>query len=191
MAEDQPFVDYYRILQVDPNCSARTLESAYHFLAKTYHPDHSDEPNVSKLTELIEAYKAIRDPLDRADYDILYQTSTGFIFSTENHDLAEEKSAVSDADLQAKFLMFLYKRRRESAQDAGVGRYFVQQELNCSDEHFEFHLWYLKEKGFIATTEQGTLAITIAGVDHVIAMSRTIVREKLMISQESEPQDRA
>ena len=32
-------------------------------------------------------------------------------------------------------------------------------------------------------TEQGTLAITIQGVDHVISMSRTTKAEKLLIAQ--------
>jgi curved DNA-binding protein len=59
--------------------------------------------------------------------------------------------------------------------------------LNCSDEHFEFHTWYLKAKGFIEITEQGTLAITIQGVDHVIDISRTNMMEKLLIAQSSNP----
>lgn len=61
--------------------------------------------------------------------------------------------------------------------------------LNCSDERFEFHQWYLKEKGFIVVTEHGTLAITVQGVDHVISMSRTTSAEKLMISQFANPED--
>ena len=56
----------------------------------------------------------------------------------------------------------------------------------CSEELFDFHLWYLREKGFIQTTERGTLTITIEGVDHVIATSRTILKEKLMIAQSDE-----
>jgi curved DNA-binding protein len=83
----------------------------------------------------------------------------------------------------------LYKRRREDAQNAGVPPFYLQEMLNCSDEHFEFHKWYLKEKGFIAITEQGTLAITIQGVDHVISMSRTTRAEKLLIAHSSNSGD--
>lgn len=79
--------------------------------------------------------------------------------------------------------MLLYRKRREQAQDAGVGQYFIHEMLGCSEEIFDFHLWYLKEKGFIMATDQGTLAITIEGVDHVIAMSRTTMREKLLLAQ--------
>jgi len=59
----------------------------------------------------------------------------------------------------------------------------VQQELNCSDESFEFFVWYLKEKGFIAVTEQGQLAITIVGVDHVISTSKADANQRLRITQ--------
>lgn len=177
------FVDYYSILQVNPDCSARELETAYHLLAKTYHPDHGDSADVSKLTEVIAAYKALRNPEDRIRYNQHFAMSTGFVFSADNEGVSEELSALSDADAHAEILMFLYKRRREHAQDAGVGQFFVQEMLNCSDSVFEFHIWYLKAKGLIVTTEQGTLAITIEGVDHVISMSRTAIREKLMIAQ--------
>ncbi|WP_087576345.1 DnaJ domain-containing protein (plasmid) [Sphingobium sp. SJ10-10] len=182
MTNGEPFIDYYKILQVSPNCDARALETAYRFLAKKYHPDHVETADVTKFNEVIEAYKALRNPDQRAQYDLLYTGKTGFIFSA-NVEVDDEKTANDDADAHAKILLFLYKRRRENAQDAGVGRYFVQKMLNCSDEHFEFHLWYLKSKSLIEITEQGTLAITIEGVDHVISMSQTIMREKLLIGR--------
>jgi hypothetical protein len=39
-------------------------------------------------------------------------------------------------------------------------------------EHLEFPLWYLKAKGLIAKTENGTFAITVEGVDSVNAEHR-------------------
>lgn len=186
MVNGQPFIDYYKILQVSPNCDARGLETAYRFLAKKYHPDHAETADVTKFNEVIGAYKALRNPGQRTQYDLLYTARTGFIFSA-NDEADGEKTAYDDADAHSKILLLLYKRRRENAQDAGVGRYFVQKMLDCSDEHFEFHLWYLKAKGLIEITEQGTLAITIEGVDHVIAMSRTIMREKLLIARTIDP----
>jgi curved DNA-binding protein len=189
MTAGKDFIDYYNILQVDPNCSAKALEGAYRHLAKMYHPDHRDTADVTRFNEVIEAYRAIRNLDERAKYDLIYASITGFKFLSNDDEYSDAKSAVSDADVHAKILLSLYKRRREHAQDPGVGRYFVQEMLNCSDEHFEFHLWYLREKGFIETTEQGALVITIEGVDHVISMSRTTMREKLLIAQASDPQN--
>jgi curved DNA-binding protein len=191
MSDGELFVDYYDILQVDPNCTARALETAYRYLAKMYHPDHPETADRARFDEVVEAFRAIRSPASRAGYDVVYTAATGFDFSSDDADLVEERAAISDADVHAKILQALYKRRREHAEDAGVGRYAVQELLQCSDEHIEFHLWYLKAKGFLAITEQGTMAITIEGVDHVIAMSRTTIREKLLIGQSGEGEDQA
>lgn len=187
MGDEAAFVDYYGVLQVYPDCDAKVLEGAYRHLAKMYHPDHIETADVDKFNAVIEAYRRLRDPDARAAYDVQYSAQTGFEFPPEAD--GGEKAALTDADMHAKMLKFLYARRREHALDAGVGRYFVQQELNCSDEHFEFHLWYLKAKGFIQTTEQGTLEITIEGVDHVIATSRTAAKEKLLIAQSRDAPD--
>jgi curved DNA-binding protein len=191
MSDGQPFTDYYGILEVGPDCNAKTLESAYHSLAKKYHPDHTGNPDTKKFKEVVEAYKVLRDPGRRIIYDQSYAQNTGYSFAAAARDDVEagETSALTDADAHTRILMYLYKKRREDAQKAGVVGYYLQDLLNCSDEHFEFHKWYLKEKGFIVLTEQGTLAITIQGVDHVISMSRTAKAEKLQITQRTESSD--
>lgn len=192
MLEGQAFVDYYDILQVNPNCDGKILESAYHYLAKLYHPDHTKTPDTLKFNEVIEAYRILRNPEHRAEYDELYsqhRPDRECRHPSGGDAEMEESSALDDAEDHAKILMFLYQRRRENARDAGVVGFYLQDMLNCSHEHFEFHKWYLKEKGYIVLTEQGTLAITIQGVDHVISMSRKTKAEKLLIGQSSEPQD--
>jgi curved DNA-binding protein len=185
-ASDDEFVDYYAILQVSPNCDPRVLESAYHQLAKRYHPDRTGSKDATQFSRLTEAYGILRDPDKRGAYDLRHAQVAGRdaadYRSAEEAEI-EEKAAISDAEAHARILRFLYQKRRDNAQDAGVIAFYLQDMLGCSDEHFEFHRWYLKEKGFIAINEQGSLAITIAGVDHVIAMSRGAAAEKLRIAQ--------
>jgi len=192
MADDQPFIDYYDVLQVNPNCDAKILEAAYHYLAKMHHPDHSGSADVTKFNDVVEAYKVLRNPEQRAEYDLLYAANNhqeGFSFPSGNEFDIDEKDAINDAEVHARILLYLYKRRRENAQNAGIAGFYVQEMLGCSDAHFEFHAWYLKAKGFIAINEQGALAITIEGVDHVIAMSRSTKAEKLLIAQSSDSED--
>ena len=69
MADDRGFVDHYRVLQIDPNCSASALEAAYRRLAKLYHPDHVETANVEKLGAVLEAYRELKSPEARARYD--------------------------------------------------------------------------------------------------------------------------
>jgi curved DNA-binding protein len=95
----------------------------------------------------------------------------------------EEKNALTDAEAHEKILLTLYKKRRENAQNPGVLAFYIKESLNCSDEIFEFHAWYLKAKGFIERTEQNELAITVEGIDHVISVSRTSMAAKLLIAQ--------
>src|SRR5262245_50645429 len=129
MTDGQSFVDYYDILQVNPNCDVRILESAYHYLAKMYHPDHRETADVTKFNEVMEAYKVLRNPDERAEYDILYSKNSNgnsFKFPSSNDAGIEENAAINDAEDHAKILMYLYRRRREDAQNAGVVGFYLQ-----------------------------------------------------------------
>lgn len=186
MTADQPFVDYYEALQVNPNCSAKTLEAAYHRLAKEYHPDRTGSADATQFSAVSEAYKILRNRNRRAKYDgVYFQKFPDQITDRplDGDPIQGDSSALEDADDHARILRFLYNKRRENAQDAGVVSYYLQEMLQCSDEHFEFHKWYLKEKGFIVLTEHGTLAITIQGVDQVISMSRSAEAQKLLLAR--------
>lgn len=183
---DQTFVDYYNLLQVNANCDAELLDKAYRYFAKMYHPDHRETADPEKFNEVVEAYRILRDPEKRAEYDRIYvvrkQEETFQIPRASEFDI-DEKDATLDAEMHDKIMLYLYKRRREHAYDPGVVGYYVQEMLGCSDDNFEFHVWYLKSKGFIDITEHGTLAITIAGVDQVIAMSRSSAAEMRLLTR--------
>ncbi|MFN3619925.1 DnaJ domain-containing protein [Sphingorhabdus sp.] len=186
MTEEQHFVDYYRILEVSPDCDAKKLETAYRRLAKSYHPDHIETADVDKFNAVIEAYRVLRNVEYRAEYDRLYREyyPAEELASPLFDDVAvEEKTALTDAEAHEKILMKLYKRRRENAQNPGVLAFYIKEFLNCSEEIFEFHAWYLKAKGYIERTEQNELAITVDGIDHVISMSRTSMAARLRIAQ--------
>ena len=190
MENERAFVDYYKVLQVNPKCDAKVLERAYRFFAKIYHPDHIETADVEKFTEVTEAYAVLRDADKRAHYDRLYfaRTDGPVDRPPSAEELAiDENTAVSDADIHERILLSLYKRRRENARDPGVSGWLLQEMTGCSDDNFEFHVWYLKSKGFVQITEQGTLAVTIQGVDHVISTCRTSLSEKLLIGQSDTP----
>lgn len=70
-----------------------------------------------------------------------------------------------DAIVQARVLPLLCERRRQDVNNPGIGDQQLERLSSCQREHLEFHLGYLKAKGFIARTENGTFAITINGID--------------------------
>lgn len=186
MGDEQPFVDYYGVLQVHRDCNVKQLETAYRRLAKAYHPDHIETANVDKFNAVVEAYRILRNAQYRSEYDVLHKQNVQYeeMQSAQYDDPAiEEYTALTDAEAHEKILLTLYKKRRENSQNPGVLAFYIKQYLNCSEEIFEFHAWYLKAKGYIERTEQNELAITVEGIDHVISMSRSSAAAQLRIAQ--------
>lgn len=69
--------DYYKILGVSKNGSAKEIKKAYYQLAKKYHPDtNKDDPNASKkFQEVSEAYEILSDDTKRKEYDTFGTTT--------------------------------------------------------------------------------------------------------------------
>ncbi|MBT8428124.1 MAG: DnaJ domain-containing protein [Erythrobacter sp.] len=186
MEDNEDFVDFYALLQVDPFCERSIVEKAYRHFAQLYHPDHSDTADVDKFQEVTRAYKVLKDTRKRAEYDRAYAAENGIDPAKpqpRDDIVVDGSTAVEDAEIHEKLLLALYKRRREKAGQPGVMPYHIQNDLDCSDESFDFHIWYLKSKGFIEITQESELAITIEGVDHVISRSRAEAKEKLFLEQ--------
>ena len=63
----------------------------------------------------------------------------------------------------------------------------MERLLGCPAEHLGFHLWYLREKGWIQRLDNGHIAITAAGVDHVIEQDNMILRRDRLLAEKNAP----
>jgi len=65
------FKDYYKILGVPRNASAKDIKKSYYDLAKQFHPDtNQGDPNAQKkFQEVSEAYEVLSDETKKGDYD--------------------------------------------------------------------------------------------------------------------------
>ena len=102
--------------------------------------------------------------IKRAQYDIQHKNHSSVRWKLAE-EASDSKGIERDGDIQDKLLSILYVKRRQDTNEPGVGNVDLERLSGCPREHLEFHLWYLKAKGWIARLENGMLAITVEGVD--------------------------
>ena len=158
------FVDYYELLEMSPNANSETVERIFRYFAMRYHPDNQQTGNEARFSEIVEAHNVLKDPVKRAQYDIAYQEHSGLRLKLAG-EASDTKGVERDAMVQAKLLSLLYVKRRQDVTNPGIGDVELERLSGCPPEHLEFHLWYMKAKGWISRIENGTIAITVEGVD--------------------------
>jgi DnaJ domain len=160
------FVDYYELLQLSPNADTETVEHSFRYFAKKFHPDNAEFADTDRFRQIVEAHRTLADPGIRAGYDVKYQD-----FWNRKWKIASEASsstAFSDDQVtRERLLSLLYVQRRRNMSSPGLGDYEIARLLNTPTELVEFHLWYLRAKGWVERLNTGLLAITAAGVDQV------------------------
>ncbi len=161
-AEDTEFRDYYEVLQVSPQAHPDTIQRVYQLLAQRYHPDNASTGSAELFHNLLEAYRVLSDPEQRAAYDTRY---------SEQKELRWQVFAGSadegddDYRIRMAILSALYLVRRTQPDEPGMLAGELESLLGCPPEHLEFSLWYLFQRGFISRAENGYLSITPDGVD--------------------------
>jgi curved DNA-binding protein CbpA len=161
--------DYYEMLQVSPRADRDTIQRVFRHLAKRYHPDNPESGDAVRFKQLVEAFQILSDPEQRAKFDIQYAQLTAARWKVFNQDTAHSDIA-TDRRIRSAMLSILYAACRNDASKPGVGEIDLERALDCPEEHMRFHIWYLKENGWIRRTENGLLAITAGGVDMVLEM---------------------
>jgi curved DNA-binding protein len=172
-------IDYYEILQLNQGADQETIDRVYRLLAKRYHPDNKNTGDAQKFDELVKAYRALSDPERRADYDAKYDAGNSHQLNNYSH-AASSKGAEEDRKIYRAILSMLYTARRRDAGNAGVGTFQMEKLLEVPEKYLEFHIWYLREKGWIQRVENGGFAITVSGVDAVIENDLPLKKDRLL-----------
>ena len=160
------FEDYYDILDVTPSESVEGISRAYKSMVQRYHPDNQQSGDVEKFMLIVKAHEILSDPQMRAAYDSDYQQNQKHAISLFQE--SEEEGYARDKRTFDDLLSHLYSHRRSEPRHSGVGIVQLEKKLGCAASHLEFHLWYLREKGWVERLESGLLAITAEGVDRVM-----------------------
>jgi curved DNA-binding protein len=162
----EEFVDLYELLQLSPNADTETVEHMFRHHAKKSHPDTNESADKDRFYRIIEAHRTLSDPEARAAYDAKYQDYWNRKWNIASD--ASYSSAFCDDQLtRERLLSLLYVQRRRNMANPGMGEHEVAKLLCIPIELVEFHLWYLKDKGWVLRVDSGLLAITASGVDQV------------------------
>lgn len=177
------FVDYYEILQVNPRAETETVTRLFRHLAKRYHPDNAATGDRETFDRLTEAHETLTDPEKRAAYDLYYEDAHAERLAMLDEALGNAASE-QDQQMRERLLSVLYTQRRRAVDEPGVGEVALERTLDCPREHLAFHLWYLREKGWVERGDRG-FAITVLGIDQVEA-SRARLRDDRLLTAHAE-----
>ena len=163
---EQPFVDYYEILQLGQNADVETIERVFRLLAKRYHPDNLESGSRPRFREVHDAFEILRDPQQRAEYDVQYDRNKSMQWQ-----IFEKSAAIGgheeDQQIFRGVLSLLYAARRKNPRSGGLGSVDLERMLGVPREHLEFPNWYLKKKGWVEVLDSGQFAITVEGIDKI------------------------
>jgi len=183
MNEDR-YVDYYEDLQVSPNADQETIERVYRLLAKRYHPDNSVTGDSEKFRTITSAYRVISDAEQRAAFDAKYEDARNQQLKALSK-VSSPEGFENDQQIRHAILSILYSDRRQNPSDSGVGSWRLEKLLEWPEKILEFHIWYLKEKGWIQRMDTGGYTITASGVD-VIEEDGNILRKERLLTYQRE-----
>jgi len=183
------FVDYYELLQLSPNADAETVERVFRHLAMKFHPDHSASADQDRFQQIVEAHRVLANPTARAGYDAKYQDYWNHKWRVAAE--ASDRTALgNDMVMRERLLSLLYVQRRRNMKSPGLGEHEMSRLLNIPAELVEFHLWYLKSKGWVERLETGHLAITAQGVDQAEKNRLLLNPDRLLAGPEGDdPQE--
>ena len=166
VVSENGFVDYYELLQLSSNADTDTIERVFRHLAKKLHPDNRESADPEQFRLVVEAHKTLSSPEARAGYDVKYQDYWNGKWKIAS-EAADGSAFGDDWETRESLLSLLYVQRRRDPRHPGLSDFDMSRLLDKPFELVEFHVWYLKAKGWVERLDTGQLAISALGVDQV------------------------
>ncbi len=179
--------DLYEILEISPNASQETIDRVFRHLAQRYHPDRAGADQSDRFDQIVKAHDTLRDPETRAAYDARHLKNVDYRWSLVEEAI-DMDTFERDRRIQERVLSVLYVQRKRDMRSPGFGAFELERMTGCPQEMLEFHLWYLREKGWIMRTENGLLAISSEGVDQTLSFHQNAGAQKRITRNKAEPE---
>lgn len=165
------FVDYYEVLQISPNADEETVHRVYRIQAQRFHPDNLETGDAEKFRAVAEAYQVLSNPGSRASYDAQHRRGQARL-PREAFTAAPPSDPRDEIKRREQLLRQLYRRRQTHPDQPSLGLRELEALLGTPREHFEFSIWYLKERGYLTRSDSARHIITIKGVEFIESLSQ-------------------
>jgi curved DNA-binding protein CbpA len=158
------FQDHYMVLGVDSHADSETIQKAYAKLAQKYFPNNAATGDAEMFAAVNTAYETLSDPQLRAIFDKLKgveQKDAGPKFRG-----AEFFDALGrEAGRRVAILCVLYDRRLTHPTAPSLSMRHLEVIVEATAEELSSAMWYLKQRGLVASDDKSSLQITVDGMD--------------------------
>jgi curved DNA-binding protein CbpA len=158
------FQDHYAVLGVEPNADSETIQRAYSKLAQKYNPKTSATGDAGTFEAVNAAYETLADPELRAVFDKLKGTGrgdSGPAFSGPPFFEALGREAIR----RLAILCVLYDRRLTHPTAPSLSMRHLEVIVEATAAELSSAMWYLKQRGYVASDDKSSLQITVDGMD--------------------------
>lgn len=160
------FQDHYQVLGVDSKADLAAIERAFHQLSARFDPSNKETGNPEKLQAVTQAYEVLADPDLRKAFDNLRggsgaETKPAFSGARFFETLGTESTR------RLAILCILYDRRLKKPSAPGLSLRQLEGMIYATPDQLQFAMWYLKQRGHVASDDKSNVAITFAGIDYL------------------------
>jgi curved DNA-binding protein CbpA len=166
MSEDRT-VDFYESLQISPNADADMIGRVYRLLAQRFHPDNVETGNAARFREVHQAYTVLSNPEARARYDATHARLKKERWRLISAGAQSENDFQAEQAIRLTILEVLYTRRRTDARNPGLFPVELEEMTGHPQEHLEFTMWFLIQKGLLTRSDNSRIVITAQGVEYL------------------------
>ncbi len=158
--------DYYEVLRLGRNAETDTIHRVYRLLAQRYHPDNVESGSAARFRQVLEAYRVLSDPEQRAGYDAVHLDTQRLRWRIFDQNTAIDQFEAEKAKRKG-VLALLYRKRVTSPREATMSAQEIEDLLAVPKEHLEFTFWFLRENSWVVRSDNGRIAITFQGVEEL------------------------
>ncbi len=157
-------IDLYEVLQVSPNADLEMIQKVYRLLAQRYHPDNSDSGDEETFKQVLQAYRVLGNPTERASYDADYGVK-----QRQGRKVSNRSEAADGVDAERRqrqrVISLLYTKKMREPRQGGLTLRELEEMTDTPKEQLEFCFWYLGENGLVVRSDGSRYDITVKGVN--------------------------